>query len=142
MCCLHSIIFKTMLHEIKKQTYHLKEQYIWCDLFWGSLYMLVVLIVYSKKYNDWCEFFYFFFVLEHDWLKNLSSNSNCSEAWKIYISYFLVLSCWYAVNPFSTPGVHWKVTPTQRNMQLKAAGLFKYVWPFRGHQALQYRIKD
>ena len=24
-----------------------------------------------------------------------------------------------------------------KNLQLKAAGLFKYVWPFNGHQALK-----
>ena len=28
-----------------------------------------------------------------------------------------------------------KVTHTETNLQLKAASLFKYVWPFSGHQA-------
>ena len=33
----------------------------------------------------------------------------------------------------SVAGVHYKVT----HSQLKAAGLFKCVWPFSGHQALK-----
>ena len=33
-------------------------------------------------------------------------------------------------------GVHEKVIQTQTNAQLSAAGLFKYVLPLRGHQAL------
>ena len=46
--------------------------------------------------------------------------------------HFLRLS----INP-SVPGVHLKVTHTWTNLQLKAVGLFKYVWPFSGHQALK-----
>ena len=35
------------------------------------------------------------------------------------------------------PCVHSKVTLTWTNLQLQCAGLFKYVWPFSGHQALK-----
>ena len=40
------------------------------------------------------------------------------------------------INPLVC-GVHCKVTYTQTNLQFSAAGLFKYVWPFSGHQALK-----
>ena len=35
------------------------------------------------------------------------------------------------------PGGDKKVTHTYANLQLKAAGLFNYVWPFCYHQALK-----
>ena len=35
------------------------------------------------------------------------------------------------------PGGNKKVTHTQTNLQLKAAGLLKYVWPFCYQQALK-----
>ena len=35
------------------------------------------------------------------------------------------------------PGGNKKVTDTWINLQLSAAGLFKYVWPFCYHQALK-----
>ena len=35
------------------------------------------------------------------------------------------------------PGGNKKVTHTLTNLYLKAAGLFKYVWPFGYHQALK-----
>ena len=35
------------------------------------------------------------------------------------------------------PGVHQNVTHTYTSLQLKAAGLFKYVWSFSGQQALK-----
>ena len=34
-------------------------------------------------------------------------------------------------------GVHKKVIHTQTNLQLKTAGLFKYVWPLSRHQTLK-----
>ena len=40
------------------------------------------------------------------------------------------------VNPLVS-GVHQKVANTSGNLQVKAAGLFKYVWPFSGHQTLK-----
>ena len=35
------------------------------------------------------------------------------------------------------PSVHLKVTYIETNVELKAAGLCKYVWPFSGHQELK-----
>ena len=40
------------------------------------------------------------------------------------------------VNPL-TPGVHEKVIHTYTNLQLSFASLFKYIWPFDGHEALK-----
>ena len=42
----------------------------------------------------------------------------------------------FEFNPF-TSRVHKKVIHTYANLHLKAAGLFKYVWPFSGHLALK-----
>ena len=41
-----------------------------------------------------------------------------------------------SLNPL-VHGIHWKVTHTSTNLQLEPAVLFKYVWPFSGHQALK-----
>ena len=38
------------------------------------------------------------------------------------------------INPL-THGVNYKVVYTETNLQLKASGLLKYLWLFRGHQA-------
>ena len=40
------------------------------------------------------------------------------------------------LNPL-TRGVHQKLIYTLTNLLLKATGLFKYVWPFSGRQALK-----
>ena len=40
------------------------------------------------------------------------------------------------LNPFM-PGGNKKVTHTKTNLQRKAVGLLKYVWPFWYHQALK-----
>ena len=41
------------------------------------------------------------------------------------------------------PGGNKKVTYTKtESWKLKAAGLFKYVWPFRYHQALKIKNKS
>ena len=45
-------------------------------------------------------------------------------------------SAGFTVNPLIS-GDKKKVTHTQVSLQLKAAGLFKYVWPFCYHQVLK-----
>ena len=41
------------------------------------------------------------------------------------------------VKVIDLPDVREKVTHTKTHLQLKAAGLLKYVWPFSRHQALK-----
>ena len=60
----------------------------------------------------------------------------------LYMNFKVVPTCCKFVkiklvhNPL-VPGVHQKVTHTLTSLQLSTAGLFKYVWPFSGHQALK-----
>ena len=53
----------------------------------------------------------------------------------LFIQLFIWLYQNRSINT-STLGVHQKVTHTKTNLHLSATSLFKYVWPFCGHQAL------
>ena len=44
---------------------------------------------------------------------------------------------WIAWIDLLMPGGNKKITHTSTNLQLKAAGLFKYAWPFCYYQALK-----
>ena len=54
----------------------------------------------------------------------------------LYLTCELCYGGYYILKPLTT-GVNYKVIHTSINLQLKAAGLFKYIWPFTGHQTLQ-----
>ena len=74
---------------------------------------------------------------------NTCHSKNIFNQWNIYkyiVDYLLLrlsdLSRWPIFNPL-TPGGNKKVRHTLTNLQLKAAGLFEYVWPFCYHKALK-----
>ena len=59
--------------------------------------------------------------------------------WLLYIKTRIDHFFQVYLNSFNllTSCLHLKVIQTETNLQLSAAGLFKYVWPFSGYQALK-----
>ena len=53
----------------------------------------------------------------------------------------LIFTDWLNINSLM-PDFHWKVIHTWKNLQSLAAGLFKYIWPSSGHQALKGSILE
>ena len=58
----------------------------------------------------------------------------------MYCSRWKIRNIMRTFNPLM-PDVHYIIINTWRNLHLKVVGLFNYVWPFIGHQAIKgYKI--
>ena len=121
---------------------HCRNDYVYTYFEWGnfSSFSPGSRLVYQaslRKINEWlqnlvqwkhCITLHVLRMFpEPIWRWLLHFKTRIDHFFQIYLNYFNLL----------TPCFHLKVIHTETNIQLSAAGLFRYVWPFSGHQALK-----